>query len=203
MKKILLTGFDPYGDNDINPSEKAMDKLNKKQIEDFEVVGLKVPTVYGKAIDLTIDKIEKTKPKIVINLGLSEREIVSIERVAININDARINDNEGNKPVDEYIDNEGPSAYFSTLPMRKIRNNIRNEGIPAEISNSAGTFVCNNLMYGTLRYIDKENLKVKNGFIHLPCLPEQVVDKRKPSMSFDLMVKAVMCAIKTTIKSIE
>ena len=203
LPKILLTGFGPFGENDINPSKKTVMRLDGEQIKGYEIVGLNVPTIYEKAIEKVVDKIEEIDPEIVISLGLAERKRISLERVAINVNDARIEDNEGNEPVDKLIDEDGPVGYFSTLPIREILNDMKDAGIPTYISNSAGTYVCNNVMYGVLNHIEKNDLDIRAGFIHLPCLPEQALEDDRASMSLDLMIKAVRIAIETTVDSLK
>ena len=125
------------------------------------------------------------------------RAQVTPERVAINISDASIDDNEGNRPSDEPIESGAPTAYFSSLPIKKIVEKLKDEGIPAAVSNSAGTFVCNHLMYGVLNHIEKNGLETVAGFIHIPYLPEQVENKENmPSLPLDVSVKAVEIAVK-------
>ena len=122
---------------------------------------------------------------------------ISIERVAINIDDTEVADNEGNRPTDQPIFKDGENAYFSNLPIKKIVNTIKQMGIPAKVSNTAGTYVCNHVMYGVLYKIHKERLNTKAGFIHVPFIPEQVVDKPgRPSMSLENIVKVVEAACK-------
>jgi pyroglutamyl-peptidase len=123
---------------------------------------------------------------------------ITIERVAINIDDARIPDNEGNQPIDEPIFADGDAAYFSSLPIKAITNEIKKEGIPASVSNTAGTFVCNHIMYGLLYLIDKKYNNIKGGFIHVPFLPEQVLNRpNTPYMSLEYIAKALTIAVKT------
>ncbi|HMA68554.1 MAG TPA: pyroglutamyl-peptidase I [Candidatus Mcinerneyibacterium sp.] len=203
MKRILLTGFDPFGGEKINPATKVVKKFNKKEINGFKIETLEIPTVYKKSIKKTIKKIEQINPEIVISIGQAGgRFDISIERVAINIDDYRIEDNEGNQPVDKPINPKGENAYFSNLPVKNIVKKIQEKDIPAIVSNSAGTFVCNHVMYGVLDYIYKNNLDIKAGFIHIPYLPSQVVDKKKkPSMSLDTVKRGLELAIKATIEN--
>ncbi|HBN82990.1 MAG TPA: pyroglutamyl-peptidase I, partial [Clostridiales bacterium] len=144
---------------------------------------------------------EKYKPDVVLSLGQAGgRSCISIERIAININDTKSADNQGQTPEDQTIFEDGQPAYFSTLPIKKILHSIREIKIPAEISNSAGTFVCNHVMYGVLYKIQKEGLDMKAGFIHVPFIPEQVIDyPGKPSMSLNDIVKAVEVACKVPV----
>ncbi|KAF2955869.1 pyroglutamyl-peptidase I [Marinitoga sp. 38H-ov] len=201
--KVLVTGFVPFGGEKINPSFEAVKKLPLK-ILGAEIIKLEIPTVFYKSIEKLISKISEIKPDIVICTGQAGgRSHISIERVAINIDDARIEDNEGNKPVDKPIFFDGENAYFSNLPIKKIVEGIREIGIPAEISNSAGTFVCNHLLYGLMYYINRDYNRILGGFIHVPYLPEQVLDKRnKPSMSLDNITKALEKTIEICVEEL-
>lgn len=200
--KILITGFEPFGGESINPSYEAI-KLLPDSINDAQIIKRQVPTVFRKSIEELEKLIKEFNPDIVISVGQAGgRAEISIERVAINIDDANIKDNEGNQPVDETIFEDGENAYFSNLPIKAMVEKIKKGGIPASISNSAGTFVCNHIMYGLLYLIDKKYPHIKGGFIHVPYLPEQVVDKRNtPSMSLDNIKKALILAIETIIEN--
>ncbi|WP_416175472.1 pyroglutamyl-peptidase I [Clostridium sp.] len=199
--KILVTGFDPFGNEKINPAFETINRLNDL-IDGAQIIKLQVPTVFNKSIKVVTEKIAEEKPDVVLCLGqASGRYTVTVERVAINIDDARIPDNENNQPVDSLIDPDGEPAYFSTIPIKKIVNDMKMNKIPAEVSNTAGTFVCNHLLYGVLSYIRKNKLNTKAGFIHIPLLPEQVVDKpNTPSMNLTMLVDAINVAIKTIVK---
>lgn len=203
MKKILLTGFDPFGGEKINPATKVANKFDEKEINGFKIETLEIPTVYKKSINKIKKKIDEIDPEIVISIGQAGgRFDISIERVAINIDDYRIKDNEGNQPVDKPINPEGKNAYFSNLPIKNIVEKINKKGIPAIVSNSAGTFVCNHVMYGVLDYIYQKKLDIKAGFIHIPFLPSQVVNKeQKASMSLNTAEKGLELAIKATIEN--
>lgn len=147
------------------------------------------------------------KPDAIISLGQAGgRSCISIERVAINVDDAKIADNDGNKPIDKFIFEDGENAYFSTLPIKAMVEAIKAAKIPAEISNSAGTYVCNHLMYGILYKINKERLNIRAGFIHLPYIPSQVIEQPgRPSMSLDDIVKGIKaaCLVLETLYSTE
>lgn len=201
MKKILLTGFDPFGEEDMNPATEVLKSFKQKNIENYEIETIEIPTVYKKSFEKIKKEINKIQPDVVISLGQAGgRTDISIERIAINLDDYRIEDNEGNKPIDEIISPDGKNAYFSTLPVKKMVENIKKEGIPAEISNSAGTFVCNHVMYCVLDYVNKNDLDIKAGFIHIPFLPSQVVDKKnKASMSLETIKKGLKIAMETAI----
>lgn len=200
--KILVTAFDAFGGEKINPATEVLRKL-KDKIGNATIVKLEVETVFNFSIEKVINKINEVKPDAVLSIGQAGgRFDITVERVAININDANIPDNKGQKLVDTPIDPEGLPGYFATIPIKEIVKEIRKIGIPASVSNSAGTFVCNHLMYGVLNYIHKNNLKVRAGFIHIPYLPEQVINKpNTPSMCLNDMIKAIETAIKVISKA--
>lgn len=199
--KVLVTGFDAFGGEKVNPAFEAVKRL-EDNIAGAEVVKVEIPTVFKKSIEILDRKIEEEKPDIVICVGQAGgRFDITIERVAINISDASIKDNEGNMPIDEKIFVNGENAYFSSLPIKSIVSNIRSEKIPASISNTAGTYVCNHIMYGLLYLIDKKYKNVRGGFIHVPYLPEQVIDKKStPSMNINDIIAALTIAIRTSVE---
>ncbi|MBC7088411.1 MAG: pyroglutamyl-peptidase I [Tissierellales bacterium] len=199
--KVLVTGFDAFGGEKVNPAFEAVKRL-ENEIAGAEVVKFEIPTVFYKSIEILDRKIEEEKPDIVICVGQAGgRFDITIERVAINISDASIKDNEGNMPIDEKIFADGENAYFSSLPIKSIVSNIRSEKIPASISNTAGTYVCNHIMYGLLYLIDKKYKNVRGGFIHVPYLPEQVIDKKStPSMNINDIVASLTIAIRTSVE---
>lgn len=198
--KVLVTGFEPFGGEKINPSYEVVKQLDDK-ISDADIIKLQVPVVFYKSVNTVIKKIHEEAPDIILMIGQAGgRYNISVERIAININDARIEDNEGNRPVDEAIDKDGLPAYFSSIPVRKIVERMIENNIPAAISNSAGTYVCNHLLYGILDYIWKNKLDTRAGFIHVPYMPEQILNRSNtPSMSADIMVKAIDLAIRESI----
>ena len=197
MKKLLLTAFTPFDGERINPALEAV-KLVKDKIGNLEIVKLEVPTVFGKSIETVREAIEREKPDFVLSIGQAGgRAEITPERVAINLDDARIPDNEGNQPIDEPIFPDGENAYFSTLPVKAMVEAIRKEGLPSSLSNSAGTYVCNHLMYGVLYYLDKRP-SMKAGFIHVPYIPEQVKDKKEmPALPLSDIVRGLEAAIQT------
>lgn len=198
--KILLTGFDPFGDDKINPSIELVKRIDEK-IDSAKIFKIEIPTVFKKSGEILEENIKKIRPDVILSIGQAGgRSAISLERIAINIDDARIFDNLGEKPIDEKIRINGENAYFSNLPIKKIVEEIKKEDIPAEISNSAGTFVCNHLMYEAL-YLAKKYKNIRAGFIHIPYLPEQVINKTNiPSMDLENSLKAINIAIKTIIK---
>ena len=202
--KILVTGFTYFGGERINPSYEAVKQLDS-QILDAEIVIVQLPTVFRKAINTLEKAIEGEKPDIVICVGQAGgRFQIGIERVAINVDDARIKDNEGNQPIDEPIYKDGKNAYFSNLPIKAMVKKIRENNVPAVVSNTAGTFVCNHTMYGLLYLIDKKYPHIKGGFIHVPFMTEQVLEKRNmPSMTREQIKEALTCAIEAVIENKE
>lgn len=197
--KILITGFDAFGGEKINPASLILDKLGD-EIDGHKLEKLLLPTKFVGTADFLEEKIRETRPDIIISLGQAGgRTDITVERVAINIADASIADNDGKMPIDEKIRWDGENAYFSSLPIKAIVENLRKEEIPASVSNSAGTYVCNFIMYNDLYFADKYK-NISAGFIHVPYLPAQVLDKRGlASMSLENMVKAVEIIIKTSI----
>lgn len=195
MKKLLLTAFTPFDGEKINPALEAV-KLVKDRIGNLLIVKLEVPTVFGKSIDTVREAIEREKPDFVLSIGQAGgRAEITPERVAINLDDARIPDNEGNQPIDELIFPDGENAYFSTLPVKAMVEAIRREGLPSSLSNSAGTYVCNHLMYGVLYYLDKSP-GIKAGFIHVPYIPEQTKNKKEiPALELSEIVRGLEAAI--------
>ena len=199
--KVLLTAFDPFGGEKVNPALEAI-KLVKNNILGAEIVKLMLPTVFNKSIEILDEAIKKESPDIIICVGQAGgRFEVTPERVAINIDDARILDNEGNQPVDKKIFEGGEAAYFSTLPIKAIVAAINAINLPASISNSAGTFVCNHIMYGLLYLLGKKYSNIIGGFIHVPYIPMQVVDKRNmPYMNLEDITRAIEAAIEASVQ---
>lgn len=198
--KVLLTAFDPFGGDRINPASEALNlvKLDRK---DIGIIKLIVPTVFYKSISVVTQAIEKEKPDVVLCIGQAGgRKEITPERVAINLDDARICDNEGNQPIDTKIYEDGESAYFSTLPIKAIVEKMKEADLPSAVSNSAGTFVCNHLMYGVLYYITKHQYKIKAGFLHIPYMSEQVKTmKDKPSLPLQQIIQGIELAIEAIV----
>lgn len=195
--KVLITGFDPFGGEKINPAWEAVKAL-PDNIDGIEVVKLQIPTVFKKSAKKLFENIDSVKPDVVICVGQAGgRYEFSVERVAINIDDGRIPDNDGYQPVDSLVFEDGENAYFSTLPIKAIVEEVKKVGIPSAVSNTAGTYVCNHIMYSLLYYLNKNNLNIKGGFIHVPFIPEQVVEKKNtPYMELTRITKALEIAIK-------
>ena len=197
--KILVTGFDPVGGESKNPATEAVKKL-PDNIKGAEIVKLEIPTVFKKSSDVIENKLKSDNFDYLLCIGQAGgRYEITPERVAINIDDARIPDNEGNQPIDEVIREDGEIAYFSELPIKAMVDYMKKGGVPAAVSNTAGTFVCNHIMYNAI-YLSKKFNNLKAGFIHVPFLPEQVLDKKEtPSMSLETIVKGLTLSIEAMI----
>lgn len=202
--KVLVTGFEPFGGEKINPSLEAV-KMLPEEISGAEIVKASIPVVFGKSIKKLDELIEKEKPQVVICVGQAGgRFELSIERVAINIDDARIPDNDGNQPIDEKIFEDGENAYFATLPIKAMVEEMRAGSVPSAVSNTAGTYVCNNIMYGLLYLADKKYKGIRGGFIHVPFIPEQVITRANtPYMSLQQISRGLELAIKATVENKE
>jgi len=198
--KILVTGFDPFGGDQTNPSIEAVKRL-PDEIKGAKIIKLEIPTVFGKSAEVVEAAMEKENPDYVVHIGQAGgRYGITPERVAINIDDARIHDNEGNQPIDQVIQPNGENAYFSQLPIKAMVTYMKKIGLPASVSNTAGTFVCNHIMYQSLHLTHTKFPNTKAGFIHVPFLPEQVVDRPEtPSMSLDDIVKGLTAAIEAIV----
>ena len=199
--KVLVTGFDPFGGEKLNPALEAIKSL-PAQIQGAEVRWLEVPTVFYKSAKILEKEIRLYQPDIVLCVGQAGgRKGLTPERVAINQDDARIPDNEGNQPIDRPIQLDGPPAYFSSLPIKAMVQAIKEEGLTASVSNTAGTFVCNHLMYQVLYLVEKEFPNIKAGFMHIPYMAEQVVDKpHTPAMDLVDIVRGIEVAIRAIIE---
>lgn len=194
--KILVTGFDPFGSDKINPAIEAVKKL-PDTIKGAKIIKLEIPTVFNKSAQVVHQAIVKEQPDYVLNVGQAGgRSALTPERVAININDGRIPDNDGYQPLDEPIQPDGDTAYFTQLPIKAMAKAIRAAGLPAIVSNTAGTYVCNHIFYQVQYMRAKEFPKLKAGFIHIPFLPEQVITRpNQPSMALADIVKGLTAAI--------
>ena len=195
--KLLLTAFDPFGGEHINPALESVKNIADK-IGTVEITKLEVPTVFGKSIDIIKAEMDRLQPDAVLCIGQAGgRFDVTPERVAINIDDARIPDNEGNQPLSIPIFQDGENAYFSNLPIKAMVQAIRDVGLPSSVSNTAGTFVCNHLMYGVLYHIHNAYPNMRGGFIHVPYIPEQVANQASsvPYMALTDITRAIEAAI--------
>ena len=197
-RTVLLTGFDPFGGDPINPSWLIAQALHGRQIAGHRVVAAQLPTVFGASLQGLNALLAEHRPALVICLGLAaSRAALSLERIAINVNDSRIADNAGAQPIDTPVIAGAPAAYFSSLPIKAMAQAIHWAGVPAEISQTAGTFVCNHVFYGLMhRLATARGLKrTRGGFIHVPMLPEQGT----PSLPLDQMVEGLRVGIRTAL----
>ncbi len=200
--RALLTGFSAFGGEEVNPSYLALNNL-PKQIGDVEIITAEIPTVFGQSLTVLKQLIDEHQPNFVICFGQAGgRFAVTPEVVAINLDEARIADNQGRQPSGQKIKSDGQNAYFSTLPNKAIIQALRAENIPAKLSYSAGTFVCNHLFYGLMYSIEKRNLAMRGGFIHLPFIASQVINKdNQPFMELDKLTKAIEIIVETVASS--
>lgn len=200
MNTVLVTGFEPFAGEPVNPSALAVQTLDSRVIAGRRVVGRVLPCVFGKSLQTLRREMRLAKPELVICVGQAGGQAgFAVERVAINVEDACIPDNAGAQPVDRPVDRAGPAAYWSTLPIKALIAALLEAGLPAEISQSAGTYVCNSVFYGLMRALARTPA-VRGGFIHVPYLPEQAQRAvfGSPSLPLDLIVRGLEIAIATT-----
>ena len=198
--KILVTGFDPFGGEVINPAIETVKRL-PDTIAGAKIIKLEIPTVCHQSLRVIDEAIAGYDPDVVLSVGQAGgRPDITVERVGINVDDCRIPDNAGNQIVDEPIYADGPAAYFVTVPIKAMVQRIRERNILASVSNTAGTFVCNHVTYGVCHLLAVKYPGKRSGFIHIPFLPQQAVDKKNmPSMSQDMMVEAITAAIEAVV----
>lgn len=198
--KILVTGFDPFGGEDINPAYEAVKRL-PDTIAGFEIVKAEIPTEFHNSKDVLRDLLTAGDFNFALAVGLAGgRSEICIERIGINIDDARIPDNAGEQPIDQVIEKEGPAAYFSNIPVKKMVQAVGDAGVPARLSNTAGTFVCNHVLYQLGNLTDTEFPALKFGFIHVPYVPEQFENKnRMPSMALEDIIRGLHAAIEAMV----
>lgn len=198
--KILVTGFDPFGGEKINPAIESVKKL-PDTIAGATIIKLEIPTVCHKSLEVIDEAIQKHNPDVILSIGQAGgRSDITVERIGINIDDCRIPDNAGQQIIDEPIFNDGPDAYFVNLPIKAMVARIQEHHIPASVSNTAGTFVCNHVTYGVRHMIETKYPGKRSGFIHIPFLPQQVIDKKEmPSMSLDTIVEGLSAAIEAIV----
>jgi len=200
--RVLLTAFDPFGGETINPSQQAVARLAAEPaLEGVELRTASLPVVFGAAIETMKAAVAECNPDVVICLGeAGGRVTVTPERFAVNLNDAPFPDNAGQQPVDEAVIAGGPSAYASTLPVAEMARAMRAAGIPASESSTAGNYVCNNVFYGLMHLIATERPGLRGGFVHVPYMHEQVVERvdPQPSMSIETITQAVRIAVATS-----
>lgn len=204
MRTVLLTGFEPFDQDTLNPSWEAVRLLDETLInDDVRIVARQLPCVFSQAPAHLHALIERFTPQMVIAVGLGPgRSDIALERVAINLIDARIPDNQGEQPIDVPVAAEGPTAYFSTLPIKAMVAALRAAGIPATVSHTAGTFVCNQVFYSLQHTLADST--VRSGFMHVPLLTEQVAlaASAQPSMSQETLVKGLRVAVSAALNTL-
>lgn len=202
--KILLTAFEPFGGDTVNPAQEAV-ALVSDCIAGADIVKIGVPVVFGKSVAVVAEAMERERPDVVLCIGQAGGRFgLTPERVAINIDDARIPDNEGNQPLDKPIFEDGAPAYFASLPVKAMVAAIRAAGVPASLSYTAGTFVCNHLMYGVLYHIAKSYPTMRGGFMHVPFLHEQIMARpNTPSLSTGDIVRGIEAAVTAIVTNSE
>ena len=197
-KPVLLTGFDPFGGDPVNPSWLAARALHRRRIAGHAVLAAQLPTQFGASLARLRALLAEHRPALVICLGLAaSRSALSLERVAINVDDARIADNAGAQPIDVPVLAGAPAAYFTRLPIKAMQAAIQSAGVAAEVSQTAGTFVCNHVFYGLMHHLASTRgfARTRGGFIHVPPLPEQVAH----GMPLDQMVEGLRIGIRTAL----
>ena len=213
MKTVLLTGFEAFGREKVNPSWRAVKQLDGRTIRGHRIVARRLPTTYQGSLERVLGHLRSIRPALVICVGeAAGRGEVTVERVAINVDDSRVSDNAGWKPVDAAIIPGGPVAYWSTLPVKAIVRALRREGVPASVSSSAGTFVCNHVFYGLMHELAKNGNATRGGFVHVPLLSGQAARQRKlpepdsrqsqraeksepPSLPLEVIVRALLVTV--------
>lgn len=201
--EILLTAFDPFGGAKINPAWEAVSRV-RENWESGHVTRLLVPTVFGDAEKLVLETAEKISADVILCVGQAGgRYGISVERVALNLDDASIPDNRGNQPMDQRISDEGETAYLATIPVKKVVAAVQAAGVPAELSYTAGTFVCNHLLYRVLEDSARNHPDRLGGFLHVPFLPEQVAYRgHTPSMSLEVIIKGLEAAVQAVFQEV-
>ena len=198
MKKLLITGFEPFDGFSINPSEEVAKTLEGQKMGKYEIVSLVLPLDYSKALDLLDYELEKQSPKVVLCCGQANRAIITIERIAINILSTKRPDNYGNIPETDVINHEGPVAYFANIDPHRLAAILKENDIPAEVSYFAGAYGCNWLLYNLLQRIETKNLDISATFIHLPPVPAQAIEKDMATlatMPLELEIEALLTII--------
>ena len=200
MRTVLLTGFEPFDQDTVNPSWEAVRLLDGTLQGDMQIIARQLPCTFAGAPERLSQLLQEFTPTLVIAVGLGPgRTDICIERVAININDARIPDNLGYQPIDTPVVAQGPAAYFSTLPLKAMVRAIRAGGIPASVSHTAGTFVCNQVFYSLQHALAGSG--VRSGFIHIPALAQQALETGVPSMALETMVQGLRIALITALNT--
>jgi pyroglutamyl-peptidase len=200
MKRLLLTGFEPFDGFSENPSAEVAKSLDGRRVGAFEVTGLILPLNYSTALQILDRKLEECKPEVILCCGQANRETISVERIAVNILSTKRPDNYGNVPDADIIDDNGSAAYFTNIDPYTLVQAISKEGIPAYVSYHAGAYGCNWLIYNVMKRVERGVIDAKATFIHLPPLPSQAIQKdlmTLATMSLDLQLKALEAIIQS------
>ncbi|MFI9271359.1 pyroglutamyl-peptidase I [Kitasatospora sp. NPDC052896] len=198
MTRVLITGFEPFDGAEVNPSWEAVSLVAADRPAGLEITAVRLSCVFGTAREELRAAIEAVGPDLALGVGQAGgRPDITLERVAINVDDARVPDNAGHRPVDQPIVVGGPAAYFSTLPIKACVAALRTAGVPASVSQTAGTYVCNHVFYGLMHHIATELPTLRGGFVHVPFAPEQVVDRAAPSLPVALTAAAIRTILLT------
>lgn len=205
LPRVLLTGFDAFGGASVNPSWLAVQALDGEVLAGHQLIAAQIPTAFSGSVRELARLVRLHKPVLVICVGQAGgRSAISLERVAINIADASIADNEGARPVDVPVNPKGPAAYFSTLPIKAMLVAVEKAGVPVEVSQTAGTFVCNHVFYALMHILSKraKGTRPRGGFVHVPWVPEQ----GRPAMELADIVRglraATECALNTAVDKV-
>lgn len=204
MMKILVSGFEPFGGDQVNPTEQLVEALRKETLAGAEIRTILLPVTFDECAELLIREMEDFRPDAIIACGLAKgRTNITPERIAINIKDIPAGsyaDNSGGKPADELIAADGPDGLFATLPIRQMVSRLQAAGIPASISNTAGTFICNNTMYRVLDHIRRKNWTTQAGFVHFPASSEMAVHSPQvPSLPQAMLFQGLKEIIQTVL----
>lgn len=208
VARVLLTGFEPFAGDSINPSMLVVEQLRKTWTNHtVRLYTAVLPVMFGEIRQALMQLYDRHDPDVVIHIGQADgRSCIGVERFAVNLMDAPIQDNAGVQPIDEPCESGGPLAVMSTLPVKRIVAELRKNGIPSKLSNSAGTFLCNAVLYHSLRIAEKMSSRVRSGLVHLPLLPEQATKRGQPwgeypySMSLEIMTRAIHITIDQAVR---
>ena len=199
---ILLTGFEPFGGSDVNPSIMACRRLEGRTFNGYRVAVEEIPLRYAEVRPRLLEAVERHGPSAVVCTGQSGAATINVERVAVNVADARTPYNCGDKPRDRVIAEGGPAAYFTRLPIRRLLEALKEAKVPCSLSNNAGTFGCNHVFYELIHYLSVNGVEIPAGFIHVPSLPEQVLEKKTASMSLDTTVRGLEAVLTELSKNL-
>ena len=201
--KVLVSGFEPYGEMSVNPTQTLVREAERFDLEGVEIHSVVLPVNYDECVEEIAEVIDRIRPDVVLSCGIAPgRAAITPERVGLNVKDTmaedRLADKSGRKPVDEPINPAGPDALFSKLPYRRIAENLLAAGVPSYVSNTAGTYICNNTMYGVLDHIRRNELPAVAGFVHFPVSTEMATENPiQPSLPMEIMVEALRIILRT------